>query len=375
MEHAISCLSAHGRFAFITPDKFLTSQTSAPLRRLLEREGSVRTVARFRSHKVFADAATVPCVTVFERTKSPMRTTVLECDDRPRSGRVCVRRRSYANASVLRQGEWRFDAPHLRRLAAAIQAMHPPLSRFVSRHSAGTASGCDAVFVLSAAAAGSVESDLLRPAARGRDVLSFGIDNSGLALLVPYSFNADSRPALVDLRKHPGVAAYLRANEEALRNRHCVRVWEKAWFDLHDPIPVDIGRLPKILVPDVASHNRFAYDRGRYWPLHSAYYMLPEHIDPVFLTAVLNSTPIEFLIRLRAPVVKDGFSRYRKQFLGPLPVPQASAQQRMQIVRAVDEGDYGRANELVTGLFRLSSAELRHVHRYLTEAAERRPPA
>lgn len=374
MERAVALLGSHGRFAFITPDKFLTSQTSAPLRRLLEREGSVRTVARFRSHKVFADAATVPCVTVFERTRGPIRTTVLECDERPRSGRVHVLRRSYASAAVFREREWRFDAPHVRRLAAAIQAAHPPLSRFVSRHSAGTASGCDAVFVLSATATGSVESDLLRPAARGRDVLSFGINDSGLALLVPYSFNADGRPALIDLRKHPGAAAYLRAHEEALRNRHCVRVWEKAWFDVHDPIPADIGRLPKILVPDVASHNRFAYDGGQYWPLHSAYYLVPKEIDPVFLTAVLNSTPIEFLIRLRAPIVKDGFSRYRKQFLGPLPVPQPSAQQRAQVVRAVDEGDHGRANQLATGLFGLSPAELRHISRYLADAAERRPP-
>jgi adenine-specific DNA-methyltransferase len=367
MEHAVALLRPRGRFAFITPDKYLTSQTSAPLRRLLEQEGSLVSVARFRSHRVFTGAATVPCVTVFERSRRPTRTAVLDCDDLPQAGSVRVLRRSHARTSMFPHGEWRFDARDLGRLEASIQAAHPPLSAFVSRHSAGTASGRDAVFVLPKAAAATLDPELMRPALRGRDVLPFELNNPGLALLVPYSFDDAGRPKLIDLRRYSKASAYLRAHEEVLRNRHCVRVWEKAWFDLHDPMPIDIGRLPKILVPDVASHNRFAFDPGDYWPLHSSYYLVPKQIDPIYLTALLNSTPIEFLIRLRAPVVKDGFSRYRKQFLGPLPIPQVSARQRAQVVRAVEGGDYSRANELATELFGLSPAERRRIDDYLME--------
>jgi len=369
MEQAVSLLRPGGRFAFITPDKFLTSQTSVALRRLLRQTGAVRSIARFRSHKVFADAATVPCVTVFDRAAKPGSLAVLECDDRPNSsGQVRVIGSRRADAGALSDEGWQFDAPELRLVAAAIEGRHSTLGRFTARHSAGLATGRDALYVLAEGAA-EVERELLRPIVRGRDLLPYQITEPRLSLLVPYTFDSSGQPALIDVKKYPKAIAYLRRHESVLRARHCVRVWQKAWFDLHDPVPTDIGRLPKILVPDVASHNRFAYDPGRYWPLHSAYYVVPRDIDPIYLTAVLNSTPIEFLIRLRAPVVKDGFSRYRKQFLEPLPVPQASLTERAEIVSAVTKGDFERADRLVMRLYRLRRSDLRQVRAFLVDAA------
>jgi hypothetical protein len=95
----------------------------------------------------------------------------------------------------------------------------------------------------------------------------------------------------------------------------------------------------------------------------------------VYLTAVLNSVPIEFLIRLRAPVVKDGFSRYRKQFLEPLPIPLGSAQQRNEIVHAVEQGELERADTLVTRLFGISSRDAKAARAFLDRAVGRRRPA
>ena len=60
IERSLSLLSKGGRLALITPDKFLISQTARALRGFIIARSSVRTIAQFRSHKVFRNAATVP---------------------------------------------------------------------------------------------------------------------------------------------------------------------------------------------------------------------------------------------------------------------------------------------------------------------------
>ena len=93
-------------------------------------------------------------------------------------------------------------------------------------------------------------------------------------------------------------------------------------YMLADVFPQLLYGTPAPHHPRVWESNRFVVDRGRFFPLHSAYYLIPKgDIDPDFLVAVLNSRVSEFLIRLLAPVVKDGFSRYRRQFLATLPIP------------------------------------------------------
>jgi hypothetical protein len=63
-ERALQLLRPDGVLSFITPDKFLASETSRELRAYLAKYGTLRSIATFRSHKVFPDAAVVPCVTV-----------------------------------------------------------------------------------------------------------------------------------------------------------------------------------------------------------------------------------------------------------------------------------------------------------------------
>lgn len=96
---------------------------------------------------------------------------------------------------------------------------------------------------------------------------------------------------------------------ESLAQRHCVRIWEKAWFDLHDLPATDITAATKIVVPDIAEYCRFAVDRRWFFPLHSAYYVvLHDDRTADYIAAILNSTIVEFTLRLLSPVAKDGLA-------------------------------------------------------------------
>jgi hypothetical protein len=213
-----------------------------------------------------------------------------------------------------------------------------------------------------------LEPDLRRPAIRGKDLSAFRADGPDLEIILPYLPAAQGRPELVDLDRFPRTKTYLEANRAELETRHCVRTWQKLWYDIHDPWTLDITGMTKILVPDVACTNRFVLDEGQYCPLHSAYYIIPDRGEPKYLTAVLNSSALEFLVRLLAPVVKDGFSRYRRQFLVTLPIPEANEQAQKEIVAAVEANDLSKADDLCCRLFGLSREHMRAAHSFLKRA-------
>jgi hypothetical protein len=305
---------------------------------------------------------------VYERNAEPGRIDVLECADRAApAGSVVVLRRSQIPAVRFTEDRWNTVRPELQSIAQAIRDGHPALAACSSRVSAGLATGLDRVFVLPRAAAREVEPELLHSAVRGRDVSAFAIEDPGLALLLPYTFAESGRPELVDIASYPAAKRHLEAHRDALDRRHCVRVWRKKWFDLHDPVPFDLAATEKIIVPDLAESNRFALDRGSFAPLHSAYYVVPREIDAEYLTAVLNSSAIEFLMRLEAPVAKDGFNRYRRQFLLHLPVPVPRARDARAIITAAGAGDRSACDGAVARLLGLSSQQERTIERHLAD--------
>ena len=382
-ERAVSLLEPKGRLGFITPDKFLTSRSAKPLRDLLRAKGAIRLLARFDSHKVFRGAATVPCVTIFEKNATQGTIELLSCaPEEMGSGFVAVEQRGSLSAAALVGPAWSINHAKTQQLAAAIRGVHPSLAEVTQRVSAGIATGRDGVFVLDdeAVTSNGIESNLLRRAVRGRDVCRYQIAEPGLHVLVPYEFRRQrGRTELVklaNLSDYPNARRYLASHRVELEKRHCVRTWGKTWYDLHDPVPADLTRVPKICVPDIADRNRFAFDPGAesketsdqgVVPLHSVYYIVPTGLDPRYLTVVLNSRPLEFILRTSAPRVKDGFSRYRRQFLLALPIPIGASDVTRRIVRAHDRGAFADADAMAVALFGLSKRESATLDQVLEE--------
>jgi len=371
MERSLELLADGGRLALITPDKFLTSQTSAPLRHHMLSGAALRVVARFASHRVFADAATVPCVAVFQQGGERGNVTLLQCSITNEGRAVSIEDRSTIPEASLGKAPWHLHSRDARTLIARLEAGHPTVKQLARRVSAGPASGRDRLFVFAENAVPSVEPELLHPAIRGRDIEAFELRDPKLLALAPYRFDDSGAGEVVHLKDFPRAARYLRAHRTTLESRHCVRVWERPWYGWHDPLITELTRVPKILVPDVANSSRFAVDTGRFLPLHSAYYLLPRSgVDLFFLVGVLNSFVAEFIVRTLSPVVKDGFSRYRQQFVAALPVPLGSAALTKGIARAARDADRERVDDLVAELFALSDAEREAVARKIPRSPD-----
>jgi hypothetical protein len=362
-ERALGMLRPEGTMGFISPDKFLTSETSRRLRSFILSQGSIRTVARFRSHRVFPGAAVVPCITVIDKQSRSDNVEVLTCQTDGAGVRVA--RRSRVPKHELGEGAWDFRPPELLRIVRRLQSAFPSLNSLSNRISAGPATGRDDVYVRPMSDFASVEPELIRPAVRGRDIGAFTISNPGLGVLLPFTFSRGA-PRLISPDRYPGAFRYLEKHRSDLEPRHCVRVWGKSWFDIHDLPASDIARAAKILVPDVAERCRFAVDRGQFFPLHSAYYIVPHEPECLdYLTAVLNSRIVEFVVRLRAPVAKDGFSRFRRQFLASIPIATGTASEASLIERAADLRDVAELNDRIARIYGLSNSELKRVEDHL----------
>ena len=366
IEQALQQLATNGILAFITPDKYLTSDSGRRLRELIGRSATVRKLVRFNSHRVFEDAAMVPCITVLQRGATEAELEYSVCtDERPAEGGtidVCTRR----IASVARGGgPWYFWDAAVADLLAALPPSQRTLASVARRVSAGIATGRDGVYVVDRATAERLEPDLLHPVVRGKDITPLALREVDKWLIVPYIDDAGESgrpPKLVDITHFPAVERHLRQHESELRARHCVRKWNKPWYDLHDPWSFALTATPKVVLPDVANGNRFAYDPGQRCPLHSAYYIIPRSLDGELLAAVLNAEIMEVLMRIHLPVVKDGFSRYRRQFLLQVPIPPLTARQEAELVAASRSKDLELVSDQVAHAMGLSTGQVRQVH-------------
>jgi adenine-specific DNA-methyltransferase len=318
LEHGLQLLKPGGTLSFVTPDKWLTSASSRPLRALVVARGDVRSIARFDRHDLFPGVATVPCVSVIAK-ESPSRTTVdVEWYDVDARGSPTARGLRELISLDRRGSPW---LPVSEEDADA----GVKLGDLAARISVGLATGLNRCFILDDAAAARVEPELLRSVIRGRDIVDGTVRESRHRLLLPYAFDDDGRSTgLVDLADFPKARAHLEAHRAELEQRHCVRVWRKAWYDVHDPVLVDLARQPKIVLPDVAYAPRFALDLGERIPLHSAYYILLRDEAPLSyedLLEILRSDEVGAELRRRAPTAKSGYRRFRAQALRDLSIP------------------------------------------------------
>lgn len=370
IERSVDVLAADGTAALITPDKFLVSQSARGLRSFLAERRVMRSIARFSSHRVFADAATVPCVSVFSRDARDEHVEVVDCVDvADGRARIEVTERTRVTRASLTSAPWYLSTNGALALARRLQAGRLRVAQVTLRISAGPATGRDGIYVFPRGTQPQVEPELLRPVVRGRDLDAYRLEDPELDILLPYTFDLAGTPHLIDLARFPGAARYLKRHREELVDRHCVRAWEKPWYDLHDQPATDLSTHAKILVPDVAQSNRFVVDEGRYFPLHSAYYLLPRPgTDLYFLVGLLNSSVAAFFVRVFSPQVKDGFNRYRQQFLHEIPVPSATPREAAKLAAAARRGDAATVDQIVRQLFALTDDDLALIG-HITSAA------
>lgn len=300
-EQALRLLAPGGRLVFITPEKYLYTETARPLRRLL---GRVRIEQlHFLDEATFGGLVTYPLVTTIAGEPPGASTEVVHRDGSRRD-------------VILNHGDdsW---LPVIRGARRGRPAL--TLSDLCLRISCGVATGADGVFVAPADRLNPALTRFSHPTVSGRQLGRAAPPRSGDRLLSPY------RPdgTLLSERELGALGIYLSSptRKACLIARTCVA--RKPWYAWHENPPLRQLLRPKLLCKDIGAAPYFALDReGLIVPRHSVYYVVPG--DPACLDELaeyLNSAPARRWMMDHCQRAANGFVRLQSHVLKQIPLP------------------------------------------------------
>jgi hypothetical protein len=364
-EEAIHRLAEGGWLGWSVASTFLRTSSGRPLRSLLSGSCAVHELTEFEDSKVYPDAVTQIVLVLLEKGRREVscrhawitgtgrlrdKLTALWSggDHHPN---VMVRE---LPTSACLSGDWSFGSATERSLLDRIQYAGTPLGRLPISICQGLVTGADPVFLFRRGGSTEdgqtlvqgrdqryavfVESALLRPVVRNRDIKGYGRPSSRTVCLTPYDRSGRLLSESVLRDSHPLAYQYLLKHREALAQRHGIRPHE--WYALRSPSCLTLAAGPRVLLKLICSGGDFTMDHeGRYLG-HAGTLMLvadQRRVDPFYLLGVLNSRVFWFFVRQTMPTMGHGRHVLRRSTLRrfPLVVSDPSRELRQQIADAV----------------------------------------
>ena len=158
--------------------------------------------------------------------------------------------------------------------------------------------------------------EIIKPILRGRDIKRFRIDFADLWLINTHNSYGKTPP--IDPNKYPAIKRHLDQYLSKLRKRQDKGV---TLYNLRNCAYLEEFEKEKVVWADLSrSGNSFAFDRDRYYPLNTAYFLTGSSLK--YLLAVLNSQIILFYLDLiNQKLDKNGW-RWIHQYVEKLPIPK-----------------------------------------------------
>jgi hypothetical protein len=364
-EEALRQLAEGGWLGWSVASTFLRTSAGRPLRALLGTSCAVHELTEFEDSKVYPDAVTQIVLVLLEKGQRQV-----SCRHAWITGTGGLRNKLTAlwsggvhhpnvtvrelPASACLSGDWSFGSARERSLLDRIRDAGTPLGRLPISICQGLVTGADPVFLfrrLGATVDGEtlvqgrdrgrhllLESVLLQPVIRNRDIKGYRRPSSRTVCLTPYDRSGRLFPESVLRDSHPLAYQYLLKHHEALARRREIRPHE--WYALRSPSCLTLVAGPRVLLKLICSGGDFTIDQeGRYLG-HAGTLMLAadqRQVDPFYLLGVLNSRVFWFFVRQTMPTMGHGRHVLRRSILRgfPLVVGDSSREVRQQIADAV----------------------------------------
>ena len=225
-----------------------------------------------------------------------------------------------------------------------------PLESFVERFTAGVQSGADRILTLTTEQVQQLglETELMRPLLRGRDVRAYGLGIDSKQLIFPYQ-EAEDRFSLLsedELRRFPKIWHYLNSHRQKLE----ARLWfgqdamelSGAWYGLmYLQSPKYLHR-PHLLTPALSNTANFALGDGTLFATGTAGVTgvsLKRDLDfPVeYLLGILNSDVLSLYAVSHSPIYQGGYHKFSTQYLQNIPVIRPAGHDQLSIQAQIIE--------------------------------------
>lgn len=310
-EQGFNLLRSGGILSLITSNSFLRTRSARPLRAFLSTHTRIVD---------FRDAFEGP---IFEASVTPCILTVQKA---PPSGEVRVNDSGSTPHEYLGGDAWSFVPRAYLALLAKLKTQGRSLGEFCNVYFCIKPGRVrDLVLSPKKITELDLEETWFQPVLRGTDIRPYAQPVPKMKLWFPYLEQTFTRIEFATIEvQAPRIAAYLRNRRGILeaRDDYCRNRERMAWYELRPCSYYPAFRQPKVVTPDICSHNSFTVDLGGHLCLDTVFMLRPKTEDLVlnFLVGYLNSHLVEFFLKMTCSSLGPRGFRYKKQFLEQIPL-------------------------------------------------------
>ncbi|OPY17370.1 MAG: Type IIS restriction enzyme Eco57I [Syntrophus sp. PtaB.Bin075] len=354
IEKGLDLLRPDGRMGYIAPNVWMMNEYGRGLRAVVKRNRRLDRWVDFKSFQVFDEAITYTALQFFRgRSVDALRCSFIPDGDMSRiEWQSPDARISYEELPETEA--WNLMPDAERKLIDRLRETCKPLIERCRGIFVGIQTSADAIYHLIRLGPGRyrtksgmevrLEDAIMRPLVSGAEAKRYQSPQTDTWLLFPYDISG-ARPRLLTeselSNRFPLALAYLKQHEQALRNRERGRMnIDDGWWAYNYPKNLDKQEHTKLLVAQTVPNLRVSYDS------EGTFYCNNVRVNGIlpntpeggwFLLGILNARPADFIFRRIAKPKEGGWFEANKQFIAPLPIPEASDEDRAEVARQARE--------------------------------------
>jgi len=369
VEQGIDWLEPGGKIGYITQHRFMKRDYGEGLRELMLDETRIEKIIDFGDYdEMFEGATNYPCIFALEKGSSTEKdfdfvtfSEEIQNQDVDEVMKALIELdepwiQDYRiNQTNLDTGTW---SPVKAKVSYLVDAVEEGESIRLGSENSGynTSQGCTIgggsswedldvsdIYIIdeSRAREKNLESDIVKPILKGKNIEKWSKPNQNKVLIYPYDEHGD--PIDITSEDYSNLDDYLSDYKDKLENRELedevITDHGKEWFELWRPRDRDILDSEKLITPRISAENRFALDTNRYFLMDSAVGIeCSEH--RLYLLGFLNSTWTQFHVTIEGTYYQNRYWNYTQSVLESIliyPPEQAEGTEEYNtIVDAVD---------------------------------------
>ena len=341
-DRALQLLRSGGVLSFISSNKWYRAAYGEKLRTHLGKTTTLIHAIDFGDVPIFT-AITYPTIVIARKAEPTARHAfrALNWDPSTPSAEIAhfaafyAAKSSRVAQSSLSPKGWRFMAKKGQDLLEKLRAAGTPLGEFVKgRFYRGVLTGLNEAFVVDRAtrdrliAEDPKSKEILRPFLRGRDVKRWRIAYQDMWLiLIESSENKQhpwsGKPAPKAEKMFKDTWPSIHAHFKPMRAKLIARQDQGHYhWELRSCAYYEAFLGPKVIYPDIYRHQSFVFDDRKFFATNTTYF-IPHETHARFLTALLNSTPVEWFYGQISNRIRGGYLRAFSDSMQQIPIPKA----------------------------------------------------
>ncbi len=322
VERGLAVLCEDGLLGLICPTNFTKRAHGAELRGLISKENTILDITDFEDLPIFKGALNYTGVFIIQKTRPKQQ------------HKATYRRRSFDSPEIsIAQSElgkdvWVFRTPEASILVLKIESQTVSLLEEITQGiSEGIVTGNNSVFLLpiNTAKKLGLEEQILSPCVRGKQVRRYCLEPVTELLIYPYRLVGGKTSVISEseLQQFERIWRYLTSRRQDLAGRDYFESSRKLWYELWCERDLGLIGKRKIVVPELAEHNRFAISEEQQLYGDTACGItfrqdLREQLE--YILGLLNSRLLEFYYHRVTVPKANRFFIYKTMFLRRIPI-------------------------------------------------------